>query len=91
MEVGPASVRINRVGRQTQVWRWGMARVTDDQPKEPDDRAPRGADGDDRTAGAPRIISSEELFAGAREIWIEHEGEMYRLRLTGNRKLYLTK
>ena len=37
------------------------------------------------------IFTSDELLAGKREAWIEHNGEMYRLRLTGSGKLYLTK
>jgi len=39
----------------------------------------------------PRIVSSEELLQGRRELWIEHGDEMYRLRLTKSGKLYLTK
>lgn len=49
---------------------------------------------DDPTAGSserPIIIRSEDLLQGHREIWIEHGKEMYRLRLTANGKLYLTK
>ena len=38
----------------------------------------------------PRI-TSEALFGGAREILIEHEGEVYRLRHTSKGKLILTK
>jgi hemin uptake protein HemP len=37
------------------------------------------------------VFSSDELLQGNREAWIEHRGEMYRLRLTGSGKLYLTK
>lgn len=37
------------------------------------------------------VFSSDELLRGQREAWIEHHGEMYRLRLTGSGKLYLTK
>ena len=37
------------------------------------------------------IFQSDELLQGCREAWIEHRGEMYRLRLTGSGKLYLTK
>lgn len=36
-------------------------------------------------------FTSDELLQGRREAWIEHHGEMYRLRLTGSGKLYLTK
>jgi hemin uptake protein HemP len=38
-----------------------------------------------------RVFTSDELLQGRREAWIEHRGEMYRLRLTGSGKLYLTK
>ena len=37
------------------------------------------------------VFSSDELLRGRREAWIEHRGELYRLRLTGSGKLYLTK
>ena len=40
---------------------------------------------------SPRKVSSEELLNGDRELWIEHDGEIYRLRLTSRGKLYLTK
>lgn len=36
-------------------------------------------------------IDSSELFAGGHEIWIEHNGERYRLQLTKAGKLILTK
>ena len=39
----------------------------------------------------PHTISSNELLQGRRELWIEHEGQMYRLRVTSRGKLYLTK
>jgi hemin uptake protein HemP len=39
----------------------------------------------------PIIVRSEDLLQGRREVWIEHGGEMYRLRLTSLGKLYLTK
>ena len=42
-------------------------------------------------AGPPLILPSEELLQGRREIWIEHGQDMYRLRVTANNKLYLTK
>jgi len=35
--------------------------------------------------------NSAELFAGARELLIEHGSEEYRLRLTNQGKLILTK
>ena len=36
-------------------------------------------------------IDSRDLFIGVREIIIEHGGEVYRLRLTAQNKLILTK
>jgi hemin uptake protein HemP len=36
-------------------------------------------------------IDSHNLFAVSREIRINHEGEEYRLRITSNNKLILTK
>jgi hemin uptake protein HemP len=38
-----------------------------------------------------RIINSEDLLEGRRELWIEHGDDMYRLRRTSSGKLYLTK
>jgi len=38
-----------------------------------------------------RLLRSEDLLQGAREVWIEHGNERYRLRLTASGKLYLTK
>jgi hemin uptake protein HemP len=40
---------------------------------------------------SPPIISAQDLFAGQREIRIEHAGEMYRLRITRRNKLILQK
>ena len=39
----------------------------------------------------PRIIPSAELFGSSQEIIIIHAGEQYRLRITANNKLILTK
>jgi hemin uptake protein HemP len=38
-----------------------------------------------------RVVSAQELFAGEREICIEHEGERYVLRITRRGKLILQK
>lgn len=56
------------------------------------------------TAGKPKVpreagpdprkkhrVRAEEIFAGASEIIIEHDGEEYRLRITKQGKLILTK
>ncbi|WP_054775107.1 hemin uptake protein HemP [Methylogaea oryzae] len=42
-------------------------------------------------SGLRRRLSSAELFGGAREVVIEHGGDEYRLRVTSNGKLILTK
>jgi hemin uptake protein HemP len=39
----------------------------------------------------PRRITTVELIGDARELVIEHAGEEYRLRITSNGKLILTK
>ena len=39
----------------------------------------------------PLIFSSEELLQGCSEAWIEHGGQMYRLRVTSKGNLILTK
>jgi hemin uptake protein HemP len=39
----------------------------------------------------PHVLRSEDLLRGRSEVWIEHRGDMYRLRLTASGKLYLTK
>lgn len=38
-----------------------------------------------------RKIDSDALFIGGRELSILHDGSEYKLRLTGNGKLILTK
>jgi len=38
-----------------------------------------------------RRVSSQTLLAGGRELVIQHQGNEYRLRLTRNDKLILTK
>ena len=40
---------------------------------------------------ATRTISSRTLFAGSREIEINHEGATYRMRITRQGKLILNK
>lgn len=39
----------------------------------------------------PRTVRSEDLMAGATELVITHAGQAYRLRITRNGKLILTK
>ena len=65
--------------------------MIDDRPDEsaPDSESPREQSGaaDDQ----PRVVSSETLLQGRRELWIEHENDIYRLRVTSRGRLYLTK
>ncbi|HSI23423.1 MAG TPA: hemin uptake protein HemP [Methylophilaceae bacterium] len=42
-------------------------------------------------ASARKRISSKDLFGSLRELVIEHVGEEYRLRITSQGKLILTK
>lgn len=39
----------------------------------------------------PRRLTTAELIGDARELVIEHAGDEYRLRITSNGKLILTK
>lgn len=41
--------------------------------------------------GAERVVSTQELLAGARRLWIEHAAERYLLQVTRSGKLILTK
>jgi hemin uptake protein HemP len=51
-----------------------------------------GADREERLdEDMPKVVSAQQLFAGEREICIEHEGERYRLRITRRNKLILQK
>lgn len=56
-----------------------MADSKPDEPRNP----PR--------AGADKRLSTEDLFHGKKEILIDHEGEVYRLRITRRNKLILQK
>jgi hemin uptake protein HemP len=45
----------------------------------------------EKAGGLPKVVSAQELFAGEREICIEHEGERYVMRITRRGKLILQK
>ena len=64
-----------------------------DPPEDPPRPASVGPGGEPRIVpahpGGP--IPSESLFAGAREVQIEHRGSLYRLKQTALGKLILTK
>ncbi len=44
-----------------------------------------------KPAGLPSVIDSQYLFGQCQEVAISHKGQMYRLRITRNDKLILTK
>jgi len=45
-----------------------------------------------RASSSPvRVVSSRELFDGGQRVDIQHEGETYRLQITRQGKLILTK
>ena len=44
-----------------------------------------------RLANSPTVVDFEELAHGAKELLIAYQGTHYRLRLTRNHKLILTK
>lgn len=51
-------------------------------------------DSTDASHAAPHptsVIATDTLFRGQHEIFISHNGEQYRLRITKNGKLILTK
>ena len=60
----------------------------DDLPSNP--AAPANVPSADPRMSNARRITSNDLFSGAREIIIEHDGRQYRLRITQNGKLILT-
>ncbi len=62
--------------------------MTDEQAQSASDNAPAVAGAQ---AQRPLVLRSEDLLQGRREVWIEHGGDMYRLRLTTRGKLYLSK
>jgi hemin uptake protein HemP len=37
------------------------------------------------------VLDSQQVFQGHREVWIEHDGVRYRLRITRRNKLILQK
>lgn len=45
----------------------------------------------EETSASPPILRTLDLFRGQREIWIEHDGQHYRLRITRRNKLILQK
>ena len=56
-----------------------------------DSHKPGNKPTNDKTELSPKVVSTAALFAGKREICIEHEGERYVLRITRRGKLILQK
>jgi hemin uptake protein HemP len=56
-----------------------------------DERDERDERDEPAPAEAPRVLSADAIFAGAREVWIELDGVRYRLRITRRGKLILQK
>ena len=67
------------------------ASLDDSDPLVPDSIATGDVIRTGSETAQPIVYSSAELFGGDREVWIEHRGELYRLRITASGKLYLTK
>ncbi len=59
---------------------------TDNETDELDVEDPRN-----QQPGIVRTLPSSTLFGADREIWIEHDGTRYRLRITKRNKLILQK
>jgi hemin uptake protein HemP len=59
--------------------------VSRDDPPAPEPERPGAA------GGRPRRLKVSDLLAGEREAILEHDGQEYRLRITVNGKLILTK
>lgn len=56
-----------------------------------EDKVPSEKTGATPAENQPRVVPAESLFAGAREVMIELNGERYRLRITRRGKLILQK
>ncbi len=61
------------------------------QPTKPCDGPPGDAPKREEDAGEPRILRSEALLAGHRQVVILHNNEQYVLRVTRQGKLILNK
>ncbi len=77
----PPGTEYARAAEQQLPRRRGECTVVEEPPVRKVERMP---------AVLPRV-SSSDLLKGLRELIIEHAGEEYRLRLTSNGKLILTK
>ncbi|MCA9145537.1 MAG: hemin uptake protein HemP [Planctomycetales bacterium] len=55
------------------------------------EQQPVSRDNKDVVPVEPRVLNSQDLLQGAKEVLISHHGEIYRLRETRNGKLILGK
>lgn len=53
--------------------------------------APENCKQSGKSSPAPLVHESSQLFGAGREVIIRHAGELYRLRVTRQNKLILTK
>jgi hemin uptake protein HemP len=65
--------------------------MLEDVPRRSGARRTTDRDGAAAAAARPPSVTSRQLMNGARELCIEHCGQTYRLRLTRQNKLILTK
>jgi hemin uptake protein HemP len=65
--------------------------VSDTNDPGNNETAPNRVRGDRSIALSNNRFDSRDLFAGTREVTIAHAGAVYRLRLTAQNKLILTK
>lgn len=68
-----------------------MKRVKSQENNQPSPAGEKATPGGRGSGKTPRKILSSELFAGDSELTIVHAEEHYRLRITRNDKLILTK
>jgi hemin uptake protein HemP len=59
--------------------------------RDEDDPAMKTPPTSEPVEAAPAVIEARDLFRDRREIWIEHDGVRYRLRITRRNKLILQK
>lgn len=55
------------------------------------DLEPKNTHPSPQESKGPTLVSTTQLFGKEHELLIEHGGELYRLRITKNNKLILTK
>jgi hemin uptake protein HemP len=71
--------------------RQDMSAPHDPVPARIEPRSAARSAGEASAVGKVPTVSSAALFGGAPELWIDHGGTIYRLRLTSLGKLILTK